>query len=96
MKEDQTSNSLLCWLAVGAPAGRHLRLLHCQVTSAVLWHVSRALPSLSSLVVKEAPLAGVGSSGVAAVAGLRGLRALALTLEPLADVSCLGDLSTLR
>ena len=44
----------------------------------MLWHISRALPSLSSLVVKEAPLAGVGSSGVAAVAGLRRLRVLGL------------------
>jgi hypothetical protein len=54
------------------------------------------VPRLATLVVKEAPFAGIGTSGVAAVACLQQLRALALTVEPHADVSPLGELTGLR
>jgi homoserine kinase len=75
---------------------RHLRLLHCNVSSGLLWVLARATPHLVTLVVKEAPLAGIGTSGVAAVAALLQLRALALTLEPHVDVSLLAELAGLR
>lgn len=71
-------------------------MLHCHISSGSLWYLTRAWPDLSSLVVREAPLAGIGTSGVAAVAGLSRLRVLGLTVEQHADVSSLGDLISLR
>ncbi|KAF6255658.1 hypothetical protein COO60DRAFT_191669 [Scenedesmus sp. NREL 46B-D3] len=83
-------------LGAAAPQLQHLRLLHCSVSSGLMWVLARAVPRLASLAVKEAPLAGIGTSGVAAVAALQRLRALALTLEPHVDVSLLAELTGLR
>ncbi|WIA41453.1 hypothetical protein OEZ86_005030 [Tetradesmus obliquus] len=83
-------------LGGATPNLRHLRLLHCSISSGLLWVLARAWPSLASLVIKEAPAAGIGTSGVAAVAALIQLRALALCLEAAVDVRPLAELTGLR
>jgi hypothetical protein len=76
------------------PPHRHLRLLHCQVPTALLWALKPCLPELNTLILKEDVLGGIGSSGVAAVAGLTRLQALGLTVAAGADVSMLGSNTT--
>jgi hypothetical protein len=70
--------------------------MYCQVPPAALWVLHRVLPLLTSLVIKEDALGGLGSSGVAAVAILEHLVSLAVTLEQGADVAVLGQLGNLR
>lgn len=70
--------------------------MYCQVQPAALWVLHHVLPLLTSLVVKEDALGGLGSSGVAAVAILEHLVSLAITLEQGADVAMLGQLGSLR
>lgn len=70
--------------------------MYCQVPPAALWVLHHVLPLLTSLVVKEDALGGLGSSGVAAVAILEHLVSLAITLEQSADVAVLGQLGSLR
>lgn len=70
--------------------------MYCQVPTSVVWALCRWLPLLSTLVVKEDALGGVGSSGVAAIAGLSHIVSLGVTVEGGADVSALGQTSSLR
>jgi hypothetical protein len=62
------------------------------------YHVARGWPGLETLVIKEpAGGGGLSGSGLSAIgARLPALRALAVTVQPRADVSPLGGLSALE
>ena len=75
---------------------RHLRLLQCQLGNNHAWLISKSWPHLSTLIIKDGPLDGLGSSGVSALAQLRNLTALGVTVEAVADVRPLGSLTQLE
>lgn len=88
-------HALLSW-RMHPRTRRHLRLVQCGLGAPALWRLPAALPGLCSLVIKEPPLAGLGGSSLAAIAGLAQLTALAVTLQPGADVGVLAGLRGLR
>jgi hypothetical protein len=89
-----------CFVPLTVPlsllACRHLRLMYCQATTSVLWALTRCLPHLHTLVVKDDGLGGVGSSGLGAIVSLSHMVSLGVTLLPGSDVGPLKQLDSLR